>query len=670
MSWPELRQADDVLRDTQTYFANQKNEVGFNILRRSGSQCEWRYPDRPLSPEFLRIGSSELDDTSAEGLSYHGVLDELKKVLRLETDGGWIKGKSAHFPIIIFITNGCAVGNCAQELEEMNRSNQWFHRAFKIVLTIGDRADYAALERIVENPEAIISADDTDVLKDLKVFAAEAEEVKKTAAVFFVLDVSSSMDGSRIRRLNRSMHEILQTMNRIAQTADVTIEAVILPFSSNTGDSGARVLTFGHSSDAVKNESFLEQADNYELLAGGMTNMGEALKGLDDALSKYTRHGETEFSSIIFMTDGKSSDSWYSQRAELRKNPRFTGSVKFGIALGKDADLQMLRDITGSDKTVVQTDELGTFHNMLWNFAVEETFYMLFEKTAPRVFCRQEQQPDITPLRYKRDSMAVAEQMTWPVYLMVDASEHAGDEKRLNRAYHKIIKILQEDFGPKAKVGISVIRLGEPRRPVTGYDFMDVREFEPEELHISGECRLGPAAHELLKVLQQCRWKNEENHWVACRPLIIYLASGRFARNWKAGLQLLERSEIYQKAEKRFVAVGQNPDFDVLQQLTARKDGDALDVWFPTERDLQKCMETEPFPQPETDVYYADEQISETSDAESPKSARTKKPRTKSSRKSSGKRTPKSSGRKTAGKIKEPVQAEPEFQTEEGGTVN
>ena len=73
---------------------------------------------------------------------------------------------------------------------------------------------------------------------------------------------------------------------------------------------------------------------------------------------------------IIIMTDGLPNDDWQSAMKSIQKNRWFQQSTKIGIALGDQADEDMLAELVGSREGVVRVTDISLFAQMLVNVSV------------------------------------------------------------------------------------------------------------------------------------------------------------------------------------------------------------------------------------------------------------------------------------------------------------
>jgi uncharacterized protein YegL len=125
---------------------------------------------------------------------------------------------------------------------------------------------------------------------------------RKTMVLFFLVDTSGSMSGSKIGALNAAIEEVIPELKDIsANNADATVKVAALEFSD-----AAQWITQG---GPVPVENFLWQY----LSAGGMTALGDTCMKLNDALSTKTFMKETvgSFAPAIFLlSDGEPTDDF------------------------------------------------------------------------------------------------------------------------------------------------------------------------------------------------------------------------------------------------------------------------------------------------------------------------------------------------------------------------
>jgi uncharacterized protein YegL len=179
----------------------------------------------------------------------------------------------------------------------------------------------------------------------------ERESVpRKTMALFFIVDTSGSMHGTRIGAVNSAIEQTLEKLREMnADNADAEIEVAFLEFSS-----GAKWLT---PNGPMK-------VDNYywtDLDADGLTYMGEAFKMLTEKLSAssgFMQRASGSFAPVLFlMSDGEPNDDYKTHLAKLQNNGWFKASVKVALAIGDEANDSVLQEFTGSKEGVVRVPD-------------------------------------------------------------------------------------------------------------------------------------------------------------------------------------------------------------------------------------------------------------------------------------------------------------------------
>ncbi len=180
---------------------------------------------------------------------------------------------------------------------------------------------------------------------------------RRTLIIFYVLDTSGSMkDFGKIGTLNETMRETIEVLKDVSKSnADAEIKIAVLKF-----DSGAQW---------IKKPTYLEDMYWDDLKAGGLTDIGEALRELNSKLSReqfMTGKAGLYKPVIIFMTDGFPTDDWESALKTITsENKWFNAATKIGFALGDDSDADVVAKIVGNSEAVVQTDDLEMFKRLI-----------------------------------------------------------------------------------------------------------------------------------------------------------------------------------------------------------------------------------------------------------------------------------------------------------------
>lgn len=184
------------------------------------------------------------------------------------------------------------------------------------------------------------------------------ESPRKELHVFYVLDTSGSMEGAKISALNHAMEECTEALKTLAKSnGDAKLKVAVMEFNS-----GCRWITYNGPED-------LEEDFEYEYLeAGGLTDIGAALKELNSKLSQHAFLKSMTGSLmpvIIFMTDGYATDDYEGELEEIRKNRWFARGTKIGFALGEDPDVKMISSVVGNSEAVIKTTDLELFKRLM-----------------------------------------------------------------------------------------------------------------------------------------------------------------------------------------------------------------------------------------------------------------------------------------------------------------
>ncbi len=167
---------------------------------------------------------------------------------------------------------------------------------------------------------------------------------RRTMVLFFIIDTSGSMSGSKIGTLNTAIEEIIPELKDISENnADAEIKIATLSFST-----GARWIT----NKPISAENF-----RWDFVdAGGVTDLGEACIQLNEKLSikEFMSDVSGSFAPAIFlMSDGEPTDNYIYGLNKLKNNRWFQKSIKVALAIGDSANQHVLSDFTGSMESVI-----------------------------------------------------------------------------------------------------------------------------------------------------------------------------------------------------------------------------------------------------------------------------------------------------------------------------
>jgi len=180
---------------------------------------------------------------------------------------------------------------------------------------------------------------------------------RKSMTLFFLIDTSGSMAGSKIGAVNAAIKEVIPELKDIsANNADAEVKIAALEFSQ-----AASWIT---ENGPVPVDSFVWRYMD----SGGSTAMGEACRALNGALSTKTFMKEAvgSFAPAIFMlSDGEPTDDFPGGLAELKKNNWFKAAIKVAVAIGDDANKNCLAQFTGSAESVLEVHNAAMLRKMI-----------------------------------------------------------------------------------------------------------------------------------------------------------------------------------------------------------------------------------------------------------------------------------------------------------------
>ena len=173
---------------------------------------------------------------------------------------------------------------------------------------------------------------------------------RRTMTLFFIVDVSGSMYGEKIGAVNTAIREVIPEIRSISSSnADALIKVAVLTFSNGTD----------WIQKPVEAESFVWN----NLSACGGTDMGAAFNELNSKLSKNAFMGDASgcYAPVLFLlSDGCPTDNYKNGLTTLQENKWYKAAIKVALAIGKDADLNVLTEFTGNKELVltVHTPEM------------------------------------------------------------------------------------------------------------------------------------------------------------------------------------------------------------------------------------------------------------------------------------------------------------------------
>ncbi len=192
------------------------------------------------------------------------------------------------------------------------------------------------------------AAENTQPADDLDIFDFDDDPLgatgvsRKSLVIFFLIDTSGSMRGTKMGELNTVMEELIPEIRRVGE-ADTEVKVAVLTFSTDVKWMYAEPIA-------------IEDFEWARLAASGVTSMGEAFKELSARMSRnsFLNSPSLSFAPVIFlMTDGYPSDDYKEGLDALSKNSWYKFGLKAALGIGSEANDDMLAEFTGSKDTVV-----------------------------------------------------------------------------------------------------------------------------------------------------------------------------------------------------------------------------------------------------------------------------------------------------------------------------
>lgn len=185
---------------------------------------------------------------------------------------------------------------------------------------------------------------------------------RRTMTLFFLIDTSGSMEGNKIGAVNDAVVNVLPMLNDISETnPDAEIKVAALEFSS-----GVNWLY----DEPKLAKDFIWQ----DVTAGGLTSLGGACAELASKLSRnggFMQSASGSFApAIILLSDGGPTDNYEAGLAKLQTNNWFKSAIKIAIAIGDDADKDVLKQFTGNSEAVITVHNIDALKQIIRVVAV------------------------------------------------------------------------------------------------------------------------------------------------------------------------------------------------------------------------------------------------------------------------------------------------------------
>jgi uncharacterized protein YegL len=168
-------------------------------------------------------------------------------------------------------------------------------------------------------------------------------------------DCSGSMKGEKIESLNRCIHEVIPEL-RQAQEDEPFAEILVRAISFSTG-----------AQWHITNPTPVKQVSWQDLPADGITDLGQALHLLTTALTPDKMGRRNHPPVIILLSDGAPTDEWEKNLKDFNASAwgKPGRTVRVAIAIGEDADQDVLGKFTGNSEVVFKAQNAAQLRSLL-----------------------------------------------------------------------------------------------------------------------------------------------------------------------------------------------------------------------------------------------------------------------------------------------------------------
>ena len=211
---------------------------------------------------------------------------------------------------------------------------------------------------------------------------------RRTMHLFFMVDTSGSMSGAKIGAVNDAIRNVLPIVREISDSnADAEIKVAALEFSS-----GVNWLY----DEPKLAKDFIWQ----DVTAGGLTSLGGACAELAAKLSRnggFMQSASGSFApAIILLSDGGPTDNYEAGLAKLQTNNWFKSAIKIAIAIGDDADKDVLTQFTGTNEAVFTVHNIDALKQIIRVVAVTSSQIGSKSSTAGDITKQEQVIKDVT----------------------------------------------------------------------------------------------------------------------------------------------------------------------------------------------------------------------------------------------------------------------------------
>lgn len=186
---------------------------------------------------------------------------------------------------------------------------------------------------------------------------------RRVLTIFFLIDTSGSMYGTKIAAVNTALQETIP---------------IIAEISDNNPDAEIKIAAMEFSTDCQWMYDTPQMAEGFQwrtMEANGLTQLGLACEELNNKLSH--SHGFMSEATgsyapvIIFLSDGEPTDNYKYGLEKLKQNNWYkAAAARLAIAIGDDANKQVLTEVTGNVECVMTVHNIPQLKSLIRTVSV------------------------------------------------------------------------------------------------------------------------------------------------------------------------------------------------------------------------------------------------------------------------------------------------------------
>ncbi|MBN1181157.1 MAG: VWA domain-containing protein [Bacteroidales bacterium] len=184
---------------------------------------------------------------------------------------------------------------------------------------------------------------------------------RRSMILCFIIDTSGSMAGTKIGALNDAISQVIPMLDDISKSnADADIKIAALQFSS-----GCEWIY-----SEPKPASDFKWVDRE---AGGLTDLGTAYLELNNKLSResFLKSATGYFAPVLLLlSDGEPTDNWQAGLEKLKTNKWYQNAIKIAIAVGDDANKEILKEFTKNSEAVITVHTVEALKKLIRTVSV------------------------------------------------------------------------------------------------------------------------------------------------------------------------------------------------------------------------------------------------------------------------------------------------------------